>query len=696
MNRYVLICALALLGAAPAAGVPLDHTQSITAVKAQAAPPLDASLSSPVWSKALKAAMTENFTNRQPVQSQSAMYLLYDDKYLYAGFHVQQSGIPITATQTVDHAGVMADDHVTLELDTSGNGSRVYTFRASPRGVHDEASTENARYAPEWRSVAAVLPNGDYNVMMQIPLSAMHLQSGSVQHWRINAAEYVARTNDLIEIAYEPTQSDPTLPQYWPWLDGISVTASAARPSPHADVFTLASGGSDHNRFQNGFGSFNPTHARNIGADITVPVTGTLAMVATINPDFSNVEQDQTSIAPQQFARNYSEYRPFFAQGANYINALPQVTAGGITESLFYSPSIGIFDRGVKAEGTLGNSSVGALNVAGAGFNDTALGYAYSTSDQTVRVSAQAVLANHTGVRDDAVGAGIRTRNPHSGIFTIFKDEQDSNSLTGGGHYLFASEGLNSASWFLAADYRDVSENFNPVDGYTALTNIRGPRLGVNYNGVGSRSGIVKTYSIGGMLDRFVDSAGSVKEYDANIGAYVLLQNQLSLQLNTGPSGLRFSDDAADALTPFTLTQFTIGFRDGTPSPLDVSYAWGPFGGAYLQQANASTSQSFGQYSVSLQYGGTVEHASGTDSQWLRRLSVGRSFGRNTTVALSLRDINGRGGYALPGSNISFLFHERFNNGDEFYVDYGTPASQQTLHRLVAKYVFHIGGGSGS
>lgn len=687
---------IALLGAAPAAA-PLDHTKSIAAVKAPTAPPLDASLSSPVWSTALKVAMTENFMNRQPVKSASAMYLLYDDKNLYVGFHVQQSGVPITATQTVDHAGVMADDHVTLELDTSGNGSRVYTFRSSPRGVHDEASTENARYAPDWRSVAAILPNGDYNVMMLIPLTDMHLQNGSTQHWRINAAHYVARTNDLIEIAYEPTQSDPTLPQYWPVLDGITLNASTARPLPHADVFTLASGGSDHNRFQNGFGSFNATRTRNAGADVTLPITGTLSMVATLNPDFSNVEQDQTTIAPQQFARNYSEYRPFFAQGARYINALPQITANGVTESLFYSPSIGIFDRGVKVEGTLGNSSVGALNVAGAGFNDTALGYAFANSGQTLSLSAEAVLANHAGVHDDAIGAGFTRSNPHSGEFTIVKDVHDGNSATGGGHYLFASEGVQSASWFAAADYRDVSADFHPIDGYTAFTDIRGPRLGVTYNGVAGKSSKVRNYTFGALVDRFVDSSGNVKETDATASAYVLLRNQLSLQLNAGSSALRFSDDPADALTPFNLTQLTIGYNDGTPSPFDVSYAWGPFGGAYLQQANVSTSQSFGEYGASFQYGGTVERAgAGRDSQWLRRLSVGRSFGRNTTIAVSLRDINGRGGYASAGSNLSLLFHERFKNGDELYADYGTPASEQTLHRIIAKYVFHIGSGAGS
>lgn len=696
MKKYLLLFSLALMGVAQAPA-PLDHTQRLSAVKAQVPPSLDPSLSSPVWKSAVTAVMAENFSDRLPAKRNSAVYVLYDDKNLYVGFHCQQSDVPITATQTVDHAGVGADDHVTLELETSGNGSRVYSFRSSPRGVHDEASTENARYAPDWTSVASVLPNGDYNVMMVIPLSAMHLQTGSAQHWRINAAQFVARTNDLFEIAYEPTQTDPTLPQYWPSLEGINLKGTTVKPQPHADIFALGSGGADHNQFQNGIGRFQATRARSAGMDLTVPLTGTLSMVATLNPDFSNVEKDQTTIAPQQFARSYSEYRPFFAQGARYINALPQVTAGGVTDTLFYSPAIGIFDRGVKFEGTLGNSSIGALNVAGAGFNDTALGYAYGTSDQTLKVSAQAVLAKHSDVADDAVGVGLNRHNAHSGEFTILKAVSDSNSLSGSGHYLFASEGLNSASWFTAIDYRDISANFNPIDGYTAFTDIRGPRFGFNYNGVAAKSGPVKMYSIGGMVDRFVDRSGIVNEYDANLSLWVLLQNQLSFQLSGGTSGLRLDDNPAASITPFDLTQLTVGYRDSTASPIDFTYAWGPFDGAYLQQTGLSTSQSFRAYSLSFEYDGTVQrNGAERDSQWLRRISIARSFGRDATLALSFRNINGLGGNATPGSNLSLLFHDRFNDGDEFYFAYGTPASHQTLHRVVAKYVFHVGGVPGS
>lgn len=113
-----------------------------------------------------------------------------------------------------------------------------------------------------------------------------------------------------------------------------------------------------------------------------------------------------------------------------------------------------------------------------------------------------------------------------------------------------------------------------------------------------------------------------------------------------------------------------------------------------------STAQQFGLYGISFEYDGTVEHASPVqpyDTQWLRRVSLTRSFGKNASFAVGLRSVNGDGGFATPGTNIALSYHKRFANADELYLDYGTPAARgNTLHRLILKYVFHAGGQSGT
>lgn len=678
----------------------VDHTTTLNAVKATQAPPLDASLASPAWQGALKAQAFEDFTTRQPAKYQTDAYFLYDDKNLYVGFHAAQNGTPITAAQNVDNAGVLTDDHVAFSVDTSGNGSRVYSFKVTPKGVHDESSSENARYAPEWTSVAQTTPDGGYNVMMVIPLSDIRAQSAPVQRWKINFVRFVAATNDEYTWAYEPSETGVGDPTYWPSLDGVRIVGTATRPRPHADVYALGSAGSDHRVFQNGIGNFQQTNPRTIGVDVTYPITNTLAFVGTLNPDFSNVEQDQTSIAPQMFQRQYQEYRPFFAQGSQYINSLPSINVNGIADTLFYTPGIGIFNRGLKLEGTSGQNSLGVLNVTGDGFNDSAFGYAHHNNTQTLSYGAEGIFANHTGLRDTSGGIFVTRNNARSGEFTIAKQLFEQNSVLGASRYFFASEGIQSAQYFTAIDYRDVSPNFNPIDGYTSFNDIRGPRFIGQYNGVAPKGSIIKSWNVFGLADKFTDHLGQVREFDANGSVGVTFTNNISANFSAGPSALRFDESAQGDLVPFSLRSLSVGYKDGSPKPVDVSYSWGPFGGGYLQQMTFSTSQQFGLYGVALEYDGTVEHASPSqpyDTQWLRRVSLTRSFGRSASLAIGLRSVNGMGGFATPGTNLAFSYHKRFANLDELYIDYGTPAAPgNTIHRFIMKYVFHAGGGSGT
>jgi hypothetical protein len=52
------------------------------------------------------------------------------------------------------------DDFVGARFDTSGNGSEVYYFEATPAGVRYQAASENARYKPQWTSSARATADG--------------------------------------------------------------------------------------------------------------------------------------------------------------------------------------------------------------------------------------------------------------------------------------------------------------------------------------------------------------------------------------------------------------------------------------------------------------------------------------------------------------------------------------------------------
>ncbi len=707
----VMLCALALTVAPVRAWVP--HTATIAAVKVATPPSLDLSLSDPVWKTGTVFTDFYDYTTHQPAEHPTTAYLLYDDKNLYLAVHNEQHGIPIVAAQTVDNYGVASDDHIALNLETSGSGSRVYQFRTNPHGIHDEYSSENSRFAPDWKSLATVLPNGDWNAILVIPLKDIRVQGGGKQNWQINIARFIAGTNDEYTWAYEHTMSNVANWQNWPQLTGVQIQAAAARRHPHANIYALGAAGPDRGTFQNGIGNFQPMKARTYGIDVTVPVTNTMALVGTLNPDFSNVEQDQTTIAPQEFARMYNEYRPFFAQGANYINPLPGVNINS-ADIPFYSPNIGVFTRGLKLEGTERHGAIGALNVIGDGFNDSAFGYAYNTSNQAFSAALQGIAANHIGVRDDVFGGALATTNPHSGAFALVKLTQERGTLVGApaqaGDFQLGF-GIQNARGTALLKYTDIGPEYNPIDGYLQENDLRGPQFFYQYNGTAAKGAAVKAYSVLFGVDRFVDRVGAAHQADVFSNASVTFTNQVTLQYGQTTSELRTYANAYPVYSgaqviAFNAQTLAFGYMDGTPSPVDASYSWGPFANGflqpvYLQQPALAASRQFGRWGLSFSFNGAIEHAMpgssalALDSQWERSLSVTRSFGKDASLAVGLRGINGYGGFALPGTNLAIGFHQRFKNLDELYIDYGTPASITTLNRFVLKYVFHVGGQKG-
>ena len=120
---------------------------------------------------------------------------------------------------------------------------------------------------------------------------------------------------------------------------------------------------------------------------------------------------DQQTIAPQQFRRNLTEYRPFFAQGAPYINAsLENYQVNLPQEVLFYSPAIGAFDRGLKLVGTKGTNAFGALEVRGSDpqtgseFDDVAFGFRHRRPNNTFAWWLDGALTAHSNGNDRSWG----------------------------------------------------------------------------------------------------------------------------------------------------------------------------------------------------------------------------------------------------------------------------------------------------
>jgi len=739
-----ITCAFALSAAPVRASVAQTFVFSVA--RAPRPLPLDPVLADSAWAAGQVPTGNgpwQNVTTRSPAALKTTAYLLYDDKNLYVAFKADQPGVPIVAAQTTNDVGFGSDDFVGIGVDTSGSGSQVYYFETTPRGVRYEQANENARYRPRW-SAAAHVDQGSWSAVMIIPLNVIRVPRGGKQTWRFQFVRGVAARGEHLTWVWDPIMQDsaagtwPVLspdPRFWP-AGNLDLAASAAtRPKPRADVYVLGAAGPDRNLVQQPNGTFLPMHTRSYGADLSVPLTPTIRFVGTLNPDFSNVEIDQQTIAPQEFQRQLVEYRPFFAQGAAYINADSSVRApiGTSVQApflVFYSPSVGPFDSGAKVEGTYDSSAFGALTFHGYDtttnntFTDSAYGFQHAVPGGAFTYWSDGVFANHSLAGwDNTVENGFEVRNLQNGMIYLGDYSFENGSWVPQGHadllQLFVDRHKGNTE--VNGGYLDVSPNYNPIDGYTPNSDIRGPQFFFNYAGT---TPAVKNYTLFFGTDRFLDASGAVHQADLQFFVNAVFKNQFSLDgwgsavgqlrsygIPAGPgcSGpILFTSSFTgypcyrDGVTsPYNLYQLPVGYRDGTPSPIDVNYSWGPFGPNYVHLFTIVTSRPLARgLSLGLEYDGTYERAFSTgvlDSQWLRRVSLGYNLSSESTLSVGLRDINGRGGFATQiGNNLAVAFHERFRTGNEIFVNYGSPAAGATLNRLIVKYVFHAGADAGT
>src|SRR5579872_424800 len=745
----VLAGLILLLVTPVSAAVPM--TFAFPAVHAAHPLPLDAAIADVEWQPGAVPVPNGfyDLTSRRGAPHATRVWMLYDERNLYVAFECEQSGVPIIATQTTNDVGFGVDDFVGVGIDTSGAGTDAYYFETTPRGIRYEQSNENARFAPVWQSASAI-HDGSWRAVLIIPLNVLRIHGGSSQTWRINFIRNVAGSAEHYTWAYNGQMSDAPIgngwpnftdTRYWPAWTGVQVTAAmlhAARPQPRLELYALDSSGRDRDLFEQTNGAFAQQKARNEGLDLSYPLTPTINFVGTLNPDFSNVEIDQQTIAPQEFQRILQEYRPFFSQGASFIDAAGPQYQG---DDVFYSPSVGPFDRGEKVEGTYGLQSFGVLNfrgfdeLTGNTFDDTAFGYKHALTDRSFQYWADGVLANHSVFgNDDTVEIGSEGRNPRTGFVWLFDDavERGSWNPLGIGHNTEGFVDVHKQNYEWNVEYLDISPNYNPIDGFTANSDVRGPSL---FTWGGGAFDGVKNYQVFLNADRFIDHSGAVHQADFGLSLNATLSNGFSLN-GVGPttSELRSyaledpvgsgtsCDDPALTRSYFTgypgyfcgrtdtynMMFVPVGYRDGTPTPIDAQAAFGRFGYGllggrdgqdYVHLYTLSTSRPLWRiFSLGLEYDGTVENgiASGeSDSQWLRRISLGTQLGPDENLTVSLRGISGTGGFAEPGNNLAFAYHRRFSNGDLF-VNYGTPAAPYTLNRLIVKYLFRAGGQQGT
>lgn len=683
MKTFVLA---ALLAAFPAAALALGQADLITVPVVTQAPSMDGTLSDPLWQKAATANLGYDVNFHQPAKSSATAYIMTDGKFMYVGWDVKTTA-PITASERTNGVGLDTDDEVQVDLWPGGDQGFQYKFTSTPLGTHYQFSTENNSFEPTWTSVAKI-NSGGFTVNMKIPLNVMR---GSGKKWRVQFIRFSPATREALVWRGAASQSDFNDVTYSGYLSGIP-TVAGMRPKPRIALYGLGTYASR---------SIGGSTSR-MGADLSIPIDASTTFVATLHPDYSNVEKDQQSISPTAFRRFFNEVRPFFTQGANFYNPISCTGCPGIEE--LYTPAIPTPRDGYAIEGKEGLFNFAAFDAVGVQRNDTAQSVYVKTPNRRWQLATQRVSVSMPGLSDVNIINGL-TYNNHSDLFAYYNWGSDRGTNVLDQNDNKRSDfgiGYEPPNTFVGASLRKVGTYYNPVDGIVSHPGIAGYDVDFwhqwNYTGKSP----FKWISFSGNIDRYHGTTGGgLNQTDTNLSVDLLTHNYIEFWANTGSSYLLLANGV---FSPITVNSRGLGWRSTTAYPTFIEYDTGRFGpGKLVSWGRSSVVRLGNRASISLVANDTQQFIDNGPvyTQWLERLSYNYQSGPNESLAIGVRRIMGTPPMldSVPtfssAWNLSFAYHKLFAH-NELYLVYGDASAFSTSPQFIVKMIHYFGADKGT
>lgn len=304
------------------------------------------------WARAAPITALRRIEDREgeaPSES-TEVRVLFDPAHVYFGFRCWNRGPGAIRASLAPRDQILDLDYAGVLLDTYQDRHRAYAFAVNPYGVQLDGIFIGEDVSTEWDGVwdAEVTRDGSgWTAEFAIPLRALGFPERGSGAWGFVVRRQIAKTDEVCTwplLRADVAGDDMLQAADLTGLDGL-------RGSGLFDLQPYAA--STWSTQRDGDGTWDDRDAHDVGVDARVPLTSTLVLSATVNPDFSQVEADALQIdVNQRYPLFYDEKRPFFLEGADIF---------GTAFDLVYTRRIADPAYGAKLTGRLGRARVGAI-----------------------------------------------------------------------------------------------------------------------------------------------------------------------------------------------------------------------------------------------------------------------------------------------------------------------------------------------
>ncbi|MEW5922832.1 MAG: carbohydrate binding family 9 domain-containing protein [Candidatus Zixiibacteriota bacterium] len=312
---------LASIAAADETFKPVFHPQ-LNVPKLAGNIKIDGNLDDSGWKNAGHA---DNFVEYRPGDKtkppvNTEAFITYDNDQLYVAFLCEDDPATIRASYC-DRDKAYSDDNVCLLIDTYGDAVWAYEIFCNPHGIQGDiiwSSTggEDGSYDLIWQSAGKITDSG-YQVEMAIPFASLRFPNQPSQKWILNFWRNHPRESRR---QYTWAAFDRDI-NCWPCQWGTVTGIENVQPGRGLEILPSVIGYQTGERDDDivNFNNDDPDGEMSLGA-IYRPVSN-VTIEGTYNPDFSQVESDETQIdINTTYALEYPEKRPFFQEGSDMFH----------------------------------------------------------------------------------------------------------------------------------------------------------------------------------------------------------------------------------------------------------------------------------------------------------------------------------------------------------------------------------------